>query len=650
MPCQIWPAELLLQVRCDFLEELRAGNQLLPGKMSSQNQQILEDVIVSLYWKALSAAIVLAGVCTIAPAQTPVTFSTHTQPLTTSNSTDVTNALAVDLNNDGVPDLIVPETPLVTIGGQKYFTTVLSVSLANGDGTFAPQREVQISSSAVPEGPLFFGDFNNDGNADIGMLVTITQSSGASNSEIAMMLGKGDGTFQPATLEPVSSAHAGGFQGPAIIADFNRDGNQDLAAGNYIFPGDGKGNFGSPTAIGVQGDVLAGGDFDGDGNADLAYNVVTGSPCTVHDPPCAQDLHVLYGDGKFGFKDVVAYHSGAPFDFRTGDLNSDGRTDIFLFDFSNGSNLVVLSGVSNRTFEKFSMPSGPIQSDLPAMADVNGDGHMDLVVYGNSTTSFTYNEYVVFLATGNGGFTRENVLAPSFGVAPSPPLLVDLNRDNKPDILEPAKTPENTDLTIVVALNQSTDNYFPFCGYPAKGSGIHFCLPAPTAVSPVRFTAAANSLGQTRKMELWVDGVKAGEQYHAWGQRAWLSQEYGLLPGVHRVTLFEADTDNRLQKATYQFTLAGCSAPSSAGVHICSPANNSTTTSPVTVQATAKSNDLVRMELWVDGVKKLTVGAGAGGSGLSETISLAAGKHRIVVIAVDYSGTKYSSTVNTTVQ
>jgi hypothetical protein len=374
--------------------------------------------------------------------------------------------------------------------------------------------------------------------------------------------------------------------------------------------------------------------------------VVTGSPCTVHDPPCPQDLHVLYGDGKFGFKDVKAYHSGAPFDFRTGDVNSDGRTDIFLFDEANGSNLVVLYGESSRAFYKFSMASGPVQSTEAAMADLNGDGHMDLVVYGNSTTSFTYNEYVVFLGTGNGGFTRENVLAPSFGVAPSPPLLVDLNRDNKPDILEPAKTPENTDDTIVVALNQSTGNYFPSCGYPATGSGIHFCVPALTAVSPVRFTAAANSFGQTRKMELWVDGVKAAEQYSAWGQRAWLSQSYGLLPGTHRVTLFEGDTDNRLQKATYQFTLAGCAAPSSPGVHICSPANNSTTTSPVTVQATATANDLVRMELWVDGVKKLTVGNASFG----DTISLTAGKHRIVVIAVDYSGTKYSTAVNTTVQ
>ena len=591
--------------------------------------------------------VLLAGLSTIASAQTPVSFSTHTQPLTTQNFTDVTNTLAVDLNNDGVPDLVIAETP--------NFTTVLSVSLANGDGTFEPQQEVPISSSAVPEGLLFFGDFNNDGKADIGMEVTIAQTA-STTSELAILLGNGDGTFRATKFVPVSVTNASFEQVQPIVADYNHDGNQDLVAklsspaGSriYLFPGDGKGGFGAakPILLNLQAAPSGGGDFDGDGNADIAYSEIVGSPCTVHDPPCATDLHVLYGDGKFGFKDVKQYHSAAPFDFRTGDLNSDGRTDIFLFDDSNGLDLVALYGQSGRTFTKFSMPSGPVQSTLPAMADLNGDGKMDLVVYGNSTTSFTYNEYVVFLANGTGGFTRENVLAPSFGVAPSPPLLVDLNRDNKPDILEPAKTPEDTDRTIVVALNQTTGS-FPSCGYPTLGSGIAFCAPALMAASPVRFTAAANSFGQIRKIELWVDGAKIGEQYHAWGQRAWLDLTHSFPAGIHTMTLFEADTDNRLQKATSLFVVGSCSAPTSPGVHVCLPANNGTTKSPVTVQATSKiTGVLARMEIWVDGVKNLTE---TSSTTISELLPLKAGKHRFTVYAVNTAGTKYSTTVYATV-
>jgi VCBS repeat protein len=144
--------------------------------------------------------------------------------------------------------LVIAETPL--------FTTVLSVSLANGDGTFKPQQELPISSSSVPEGPLFFGDFNNDGKADIGMLVSISQESGTT-SEIAILLGNGDGTFQSTKFVPVNVTNASFGPTQPIVADYNHDGNQDLVAylssstgsGIYVFPGDGKGGFGAPKGI-----------------------------------------------------------------------------------------------------------------------------------------------------------------------------------------------------------------------------------------------------------------------------------------------------------------------------------------------------------------------------------------------------------------
>lgn len=603
-----------------------------------------------LFSKVLGPALLLAGLSAIASAQTSVSFSTHTQPLATQSYTDVTNTLAVDLNNDGVPDLVIAETP--------NFTTVLSVSLANGDGTFKPQQEMAISSSAVPEGPLFFGDFNNDGKADIGMLVSISQASGTT-SEIAILLGNGNGTFQPTKFVPANVTNASFGPTQPIVADYNRDGNQDLVAylssptgsGIYMFPGDGKGGFGAPRVILSSTRVLSflGGDFDGDGNADVAYTLQLGGSCTVNDPPCATDLHVLYGNGTLGFTDIKQYHSAADFFFRTGDLNSDGRTDVFGFDDSNGLNLVALYAESSRTFTKFSMATGPVQSTLPAMADLNGDGKMDLVVYGNSTTSTTYNEYVVFLANGSGGFTRENVLAPSFGVAPSPPILVDVNRDSKPDILEPAKTPEDTDRTIVVALNQTTGS-FSNCAYPSRSSGIGVCTPAGTVASPVRFTAAANSFGQIRKIELWVDGKKIGEQYHAWGQRAWFDLTNSFSAGTHNATMFEADFDNRLQKVPFPFTVGtgGCSAPTSPGVYVCQPANNGTTHSPVTVQAASKiTGTLARMEVWVDGVKKYTE---TSSKTLSTSLALAAGSHRFTVFAVNTAGTKWESVVNATVK
>ena len=109
--------------------------------------------------------------------------------------------------------------------------------------------------------------------------------------------------------------------------------------------------------------------------------------------------------------------------------------------------------------------------------------------------------------------------------------------------------------------------------------------------------------------------------------------------------------DNRLQKTTFSFAVGAagtCSAPSSPGVHVCKPANGSTVSSPVQVQATATiTGTLARMELWVDGVKKYTE---TSSKTLSTSISLAAGSHRFSIFAVNTAGTKWQGVSTATVK
>jgi hypothetical protein len=95
-------------------------------------------------------------------------------------------------------------------------------------------------------------------------------------------------------------------------------------------------------------------------------------------------------------------------------------------------------------------------------------------------------------------------------------------------------------------------------------------------------------------------------------------------------------------------TATACSAPSSNGVHICAPTNESNVRSPVMVRAAATvSGTIARMELWVDGVKKYTAPSSRQ---LNTTISLAAGSHRFSVFAINTAGQKWQSVVNATVQ
>jgi hypothetical protein len=95
-------------------------------------------------------------------------------------------------------------------------------------------------------------------------------------------------------------------------------------------------------------------------------------------------------------------------------------------------------------------------------------------------------------------------------------------------------------------------------------------------------------------------------------------------------------------------TSTACSAPSSNGVHICAPTSGSTVSSPVLVEASATvTGTVARMELWVDGVKKYT---GVSSKQLNTTVSLAAGPHRLAILAVNTAGQKWENAVDATVK
>ena len=141
----------------------------------------------------------------------------------------------------------------------------VSVLLGYGEGTFQPARN-------FPAGPnptfLALGDFNGDGKPDLAVA-----NARPTSSIVSVLLGLGDGFFQP----PLSFA-AGNNSSFLVAGDFNLDGKTDLAVANTgsntisIFPGFGNGIFGpeqnvtvgsAPSWIGVA-------DMNGDGKPDLA--------------------------------------------------------------------------------------------------------------------------------------------------------------------------------------------------------------------------------------------------------------------------------------------------------------------------------------------------------------------------------------------
>jgi hypothetical protein len=598
-------------------------------------------------------------------AQAPVGFTQKSSPANTSLPT---NQYAVDLNNDGVPDVI--QVLFGNLNSQPQFT----VSLANGDGTFkAPV------TYTVPEGyqaplTLASGDFNNDGKVD---LVFVT----GHGTQLAVYLGNGNGTFQPLKLETIAapsgllfSAAGSADWNTVVAADFNHDGKLDLAVqgfvssgptGVYLVPGNGNGTFGTARAVYTvtggeegAGNYLSIGDFDSDGNADLAFVAVyncSGAPVAV----CSNRVHVLYGNGAFGFANTAPFTTSNLFYFSTGDVDGDGHTDIFGIDVNN--ELVVLYGQS-RTFNLYTMAApGAFWDAPPSLGDFNGDGKMDIVVRGFDPSTPTQNENKLqfFLQNEPGSFTEQtytvsNSTSSNEGLNQLV-MVGDFNKDTKPDVAvlygSGVGVSPSVGESIISVLNATSTGNWGGCSYPMTGQGIHVCATSGMTASPVLFSASSNSYGDLRKMELWVDGKKIAEQHHTWEQKAWFNLSSAFATGSHSGTMFASDVDNRLQKTTFSFTVGAagtCSAPTSPGVNVCKPVNGSTVSSPVQVQAAATiTGTLARMEVWVDGVKKYTE---TSSKTLSTSISLAAGSHRFTVFAVNTAGTKWEGVVNATVK
>lgn len=586
--------------------------------------------------RRISSAILVLAAAFSAPCfgqLQPATFRTVTSNTGPNTPRDV---YAVDVNNDGILDIV-----------QDSLGTAFTVTLANGDGTFraSPAYSYQFPSQYQSDISMASGDFNGDGKVDL-----IFELAGS--NQLALFLGNGNGTFQAPkyiTVALPSSQHFGG--GYVLAADFSGDGKLDLVteantntAGNlYLMKGDGAGNFGSPLSIYTIGEgFIVAGDFDGDGRADVAFP--DNYDCT--EGGCgASTVHVLYNGGNSSFTDIASYTSAGQLYISAGDLNSDGRTDIFgTYQTSGGSEVVVMYGQTERTFHTYTMTAPTLGTF--AMADFNGDTRMDLVGVGPNSSNSS-DQLVFFLADSSEGmFTQQTYGLPLYSA--SYPVVGDFNNDTKPDVAFVGEhTPSNQ--MIVDALNTTASGNWGGCAYPTTGTGIRMCAPSSSTASPATFNASANSFGQLRKMELWVDGKKVVEQHHTWGPKAWFDFSDTLASGSHKGVMFAADIDNRLQKTVFNFTVgaATCSAPASPGVDVCQPASGSSVSSPVQVEAAATvTGTISHMELWVDGVKKYS----AAGAALNTSVSLAAGSHRFAVLAINTAGQKWERAVDATVK
>src|SRR3989442_9323806 len=229
-------------------------------------------------------------------------------PMNFDTAGNLPESIAVgDFNGDGKLDVAVAH----------FYSTNVTVLLGNGDGTFQPAYVVATFAPNMNLIPVAVGDLNGDGKLD---LVTASVTT----TMVAVMLGNGDGTFQPPQITPFV-----GDPESIMIRDFNGDRKMDLALPNDDSPdakvagflGNGDGTLQPVQRFSVgamESESLAAGDFNGDGKLDLVFaNAGT------------NNISVLLGNGDGTFRPALTFPVGNRNEFvAIGDFNGDGTLDV----------------------------------------------------------------------------------------------------------------------------------------------------------------------------------------------------------------------------------------------------------------------------------------------------------------------------------
>jgi hypothetical protein len=306
---------------------------------------------------------------------------------------------AADVDGDGNLDLVVLNYGEINSGDGAS----VSVLRGNGAGSFGPAVDQPVANAATA---LAVGDFDRDGHADAAV---------ASSRAVTVLLGQPNASLLPHLVAETNGAVA------IATADFDRDGFPDVATlanqSAILYLGDGTGGLELAAFVdtGSRPRGMAAGDLDGDGVPDLAVSRET------------NDVEILLGRAD-GFVAGPTIPVGAkPGSLAVADFNNDGRLDLAVLADAPDRVRIFLATAGGGFSLVTSFAAGPFPGGL-AVGDLNGDGRPDIVA-GNAQEG---EQLYTFLGNGDGTFGGPLTVAAD---KPSSPILADVNQDGHLDVI-----------------------------------------------------------------------------------------------------------------------------------------------------------------------------------------------------------------------